>query len=164
MKRRTFLGFSAAVCFGTPVFGTANSILRRRFRRIAPLVDAVLRHMFPPASPLAANERLTAFIEESIFHPRYDRDIRRFVIEGAERLRSRVPSAFASLSPAAKERLLRDFERDAYGKAWLRRMLILGLEGLLSDPIYGANVDARYWKALHTKGGLPRPKRRYIWG
>jgi hypothetical protein len=99
---------------------------------------------------------------ETIIHSSYDKDIRQFVIEGAEELENREEGKFTALSEKEKERALRAYEETRYGSNWLSRIMTLTMEGMFSDPIYGSNVKEAGWKALGAYGGLPRPTTRYI--
>jgi len=94
-------------------------------------------------------------------HPLYDRDIRTFVVEGAEELQRREGQQFLTYGRARREKALRAYERTVYGSGWLDRIMLLSLEGLLSDPIYGGNLQESGWKALGSRGGEPRPVVRY---
>jgi len=69
---------------------------------------------------------------------------------------------FLNYNTGQKENALRAYEEDSTGEGWLDRIMILSLEGLLSDPIYGGNFGESGWRSLHTRGGDPRPKTRYI--
>ena len=166
MQRRSFLGIAAlslapAVALGdATVQPVAHARLRARFAKHRTLYAHVMRHLFPKNDA----EALVAFIETTIFHPSYDRDIRRFVITGMEDFDRAAKGRFVQLDTQAKEKALRDFEATAYGAGWLRRMLILGCEGTFGDPIYGANPRGMHWQRVGTQGGLPRPTVRYIWG
>ncbi|MEA3417808.1 MAG: gluconate 2-dehydrogenase subunit 3 family protein [Campylobacterota bacterium] len=128
------------------------------------LIEAVQQHMFPGGNgaPSAKEFQATRFLEEAIVHPSYDRDIREFIFRGAEKLRQREKGLFLTYDKKEKEQALRAFEQTSLGSGWLDRIMILSLEGLLSDPIYGGNVRQSGWKALQTKGGEPRPSTRYI--
>lgn len=61
-----------------------------------------------------------------------------------------------------KEYALRRYEKKAYGRSWLSYIMTLTLEGMLSDPIYGSNINEEAWKALNVEGGFPRPKKKYL--
>jgi hypothetical protein len=128
------------------------------------LIEAVQMHMFPEESrlPGAKAFRATDFLQSTIFHPSYDRDLRKFVIEGAEKLQEREKGRFLDYNDKEKEQALRAFEETSYGDGWLDRIMLLSLEGLLSDPVYGGNFRESGWKALQTRGGEPRPTTRYI--
>lgn len=138
--------------------------LFKEFQDVKPLIDAVLSHMFPAQTilPSAKETNLIDFVHATISHLSYDKEIKAFVIEGAREFRNREKKDFLSLNSLEKEQALRRYEKSSYGSAWLSRIMILGMEGMLSDPIYGANRKETGWKALHTKGGSPRPKGRYL--
>ena len=160
MHRRTFLTWCGVT--SVTLYASVPLLpLQRRFDSVAPVLSMMLRHMYPPAA--FGDNALLGFMRDTIFHPSYDRDIRLFVIEGAETFRRDYP-LFEHASPEEKERLLRAYEATRYGAAWLSRITVLALEGLLAAPIYGANPDGCHWKMLHTEGGLPLPATRYIWG
>ena len=137
---------------------------QQAFRQIRSLIEAVQEHMFPAGGklPSARAMHTIRFTEETIFHHTYDRDIRAFVIEGAQELSKREKGKFLSYTPQEKERALRRYEQTDYGSNWLSRIMTLTMEALFSDPVYGSNIKAAGWKALHTQGGEPRPKTRYI--
>ncbi len=120
--------------------------------------------MFPAGSkiPAAVSMNVTQFLFETITHKSYDKDIRVFVLEGAEELMKREKGQFISLSSKEKEQALRSYEKTNYGRNWLSRMMSITMEGLFSDPIYGSNIKESGWKALGSYGGLPRPTSRYI--
>ena len=105
---------------------------------------------------------VTAFLFETVAHKSYDKDIRAFVIEGAQELDNRTKGEFVSLSLSDKEKALRAYEETNYGSSWLSRMMTLAMEGLFCDPIYGSNVKEAGWKALNAYGGFPRPETRYL--
>ncbi len=127
-------------------------------------IRAVQEHLFPEGSkiPSAKSMNATQFLMETIVHSSYDRDIRDFVIEGAKELEIREKGKFVLLSDVQKEQALRAYEETRYGSNWLARIMTLTMEGIFSDPIYGANVKEAGWKALGSYGGLPRPTTRYI--
>jgi len=99
---------------------------------------------------------------ETIAHESYDRDIRVFVLEGAEELNSRTKGKFLKMTHLKREKALRDYEETEYGSNWLSRIMILTMEGMFSDSIYGSNIQEVGWKALASFGGQPRPKKRYL--
>ena len=164
MKRRKFLILGSLLGLTSCLQAKTDEKFRSEYRQVEKLIAAVLAHFFPKGSaiPSAQEMHLSQFVYETISHPTYDRDIRAFVIEGAQEFQKRTDGLFASYSSEQKEKALRAYEDTAYGDAWLGRMLTLGMEGLFCDPIYGANREAEGWEALHTRGGEPRPKTRYI--
>ena len=137
---------------------------QKAFRQVSSLIEAVQEHMFPEGGKLPSVHAMHTikFTEETIFHPTYDRDIRAFVIEGAQELSKQEKGKFLSYTPQKKEQALRRYEQTDYGSNWLSRIMTLTMEALFSDPVYGSNIKAAGWEALHTQGGEPRPKTRYI--
>ena len=160
MKRRKFLILGSI--FGTTPYLKAKSAdtVERSLRQIIPTLTAVTSHLFPVESPLSS-EGLERFLFETMHHSSFDKDTRAFIIEGAEALEKREKNRFSSLNPSQKEEALRAYEETSYGGNWLSTLMTLSLEGLLSDPIYGANKNEKGWKAIESYGGFPRPKTKY---
>jgi len=136
----------------------------KSFKKVETTIAAVQEHMFPNGSkiPSAISMNLTQFLFKTIKHKTYDKDIRAFVLEGAYELISRENGKFILMSNVEKEKALRAYEETRYGSNWLSRIMTLSMEGLFSDPIYGANIKESGWKAIHAFSGMPRPKTRYI--
>ena len=120
--------------------------------------------MFPKESklPSAMTINATQFLFETVAHKSFDRDIRAFVIEGAKELEVREKGCFVSMTKKEKEVSLRAYEETSYGSSWLSRMMTLTMEGMFSDPMYGANVNEVGWKAVNAFGGVPRPTTKYM--
>ena len=136
----------------------------KAFKKIEPTIAAVQEHMFPNGSklPSAKMMNVTQFLFETITHKSFDKDIRAFVLEGAEEFISREKGRFTSMTTRNKEKALRAYEETNYGSSWLSRIMTLTMEGMFSDPVYGSNVNEAGWKAINAYGGFPRPKTRYI--
>lgn len=163
-KRRQFLILGSILGLSPYIHAEKVSKYAKEFNKVRPTIAAVQEHMFPKGSklPSAKTMNVTQFLFETITHKSFDRDIRAFVLEGAEELVSREKGAFLSLSYEEKEKALRAYEETNYGSSWLSRIMTLSMEGMFSDPVYGSNVNEAGWKALHVNGGYPRPKTRYI--
>ena len=165
-ERRAFLAgagtFGAALCL--PQYSEAAAAADKTLEKVVPIIAKVQRHMFPKGGKLpdAETMRMTRFLIETVSHPTYDRDIRAFVIEGAKELMLREKGKLLDYDRNAMERALRNYEKTDYGSNWLSRIMIVSLEALLGDPVYGSNVGEAGWKALQSFGGQPRPKTRYI--
>ena len=164
MKRRGFLKLGTFLGISSCIHAKSAMAFQKEFDGVSAVIDAVLEHMFPLGSkiPSAKEARLTTFVYQTISHPSYDRDIRAFVIEGAKELDKRTNGKFVQMRHSQRERALREYEMTGYGDNWLGRMMTLGMEGLFSDPIYGANPKEAGWKALGSYGGQPRPSQRYL--
>ncbi len=163
LKRRQFLMTSAFIGISPYIEAKVLNSFEKKFKYVENTIIAVQEHMFPQASKLsfAKETNVIQFVFETISHDSYDKDIRVFVIEGAQELISRKKN-FSSLSYDEKESVLRAYEKTSYGSTWLSRIMTLSMEGLFSDPIYGANVNKQGWKALNAYGGNPRPTIKYI--
>ena len=166
MKRRDFLVFGTGVALSSCLHAEALNRLEKEYAEVEGVIAAVQAHMFPPGAvlPSAEEMQLSIFVLQTIAHKSFDRDIRRFVIEGARELEQREKGKFLSSSSVQKEEALRQYEACEYGRSWLSRILTLSMEGLFSDPIYGANIREKGWKALGVQGGLPGAQKRYIYG
>lgn len=165
MKRRKFLILGSVFGLTSTLIAKNNDVVfSKSLKSVEKTLQVVQQHLFPEGSsiPSAKSMKVTQFLLETISHPTYDKDIRVFVIEGAQELESREKGKFTTLSEKEKERALRDYEKTHYGSTWLSRLMILTMEGMFSDPIYGSNVKEAGWKALGAYGGVPRPTMRYI--
>jgi len=164
MKRRNFLILGSVLGLSPYIKAKEPSTFERSFKKVEPTISSVQEHMFPKGSkiPSAASMNVTQFLLETITHKSYDKDIRAFVLEGAEELMNREDGQFVSMNSKEKEKALREYEETNYGSNWLSRMMTITMEGLFSDPIYGSNIKESGWKALGSYGGMPRPDSKYI--
>ncbi|MCF6245535.1 MAG: gluconate 2-dehydrogenase subunit 3 family protein [Sulfurovum sp.] len=164
MKRRNFLIFSSLLGASPYIEAKETYTFKKRFKKIEPLIRSVQEHMFPQGSklPSAKAMKTTMFLFQTITHTSYDKDIRQFVLEGAEELEAQEKGRFIGMSEKEKEKALRAYEETNYGSTWLGRIMTLSMEAIFSDPIYGSNMKEQGWKALNTYGGVPRPKARYL--
>ena len=164
MKRRKFLILGSLLGLSPYIEAKDISAFEKEFAEVEPTLRAVQEHLFPEGTklPSAKSMNLTQFLFETMRHKSFDKDIKAFVLEGAQELEKREKGAFVSLSETKKEEALREYEQTEYGSSWLARMMTLSLEGLLSDPIYGSNVQEKGWSAISSYGGFPRPRSRYI--
>ncbi|MEA2048154.1 MAG: gluconate 2-dehydrogenase subunit 3 family protein [Campylobacterota bacterium] len=164
MKRRNFLLFSSILGLSPYIQAEKLSTFEEEFKTIERTLFAVQAHMFPKDSklPSADSMNLTQFVFDTITHKSYDRDIKVFVLEGAKELHKREKGKLISMSHNERENALRAYEQSNYGSNWLNRILTLTMEGLFSDPIYGANNKEAGWQALESYGGFPRPHTKYL--
>ena len=164
MQRRNFLIFGSIFGLTSVLKAKISNQFIHNFKEVETTIAAVQEHMFPENSKLPSAKAMhaTQFLFETISHKSYDKDIRSFVIEGAKELQRREKGKFSSLSEEEKEKALRTYEESYYGSNWLSRIMILTIEGIFGDPIYGSNIKESGWQALHSFGGQPRPKSRYI--
>jgi len=164
MQRRDFLILGSLVGLSPYAVSKMVRLEDKTIKEVEKTIQAVQEHLFPEGSkiPSARSMHATQYLFDAIGHESYDKDIREFVIEGARELKVREKGRFVSLSAAEKEKALRSYEETNYGSNWLGRIMTLTMEGMFGDPIYGSNTKEFGWKALHSYGGQPRPKTRYI--
>ena len=164
MKRRNFLIVSSIFGLSPYIQAKETTAFEKNFFKVKATIMAVQVHMFPEGSTLPSAVSINAiqFLFETLIHKSFDRDIKAYVLEGAEELESREKGRFTSLNSTEKEKALRAYEKTNYGRSWLSRIMTLTMEGMFSDPIYGSNVKEIGWNAVGSYGGFPRPKTKYL--
>ncbi len=164
MKRRKFLILGSALGLSPYISAKEISDFEKTFKKVRPTLSAVQEHLFPEGSKLPSGKSMntTQFLFETMMHKSFDKDIKAFVVDGANELEKREKGRFASMTEQEKEKALREYEETNYGRNWLSRIMTLTMEGLFSDPIYGSNIKEAGWQAISSYGGFPRPQTRYI--
>jgi len=164
IQRRQFLVLGSLLGLAPYVQAKKTDTFETAFHKVKATIEAVQEHMFPEGSKLPSAKKIdaTAFLYETITHKSFDRDIKAFVLEGAQELVSREKGKFVTMTQEEKEKALRAYEETNYGSSWLSRIMTLTMEGMFSDPIYGSNIKEAGWKAVGSYGGLPRPKTKYL--
>jgi len=163
-KRRKFLIFSSLFGLSSYIRAREISSFEKAFQDVRLTIASVQEHMFPQGSklPPAASINVTQFLFETICHTSFDRDIRAFVLEGAQELKKKEKGRFVFMTEKEKENALREYEKTNYGSSWLSRIMTLTMEGMFSDPIYGSNIKESAWNTVQSFGGFPRPKTKYM--
>jgi gluconate 2-dehydrogenase gamma chain len=146
---------------------TSSSGLTRQQWRV---LVAVQSHLLPSGknSPGAQDVQAAIYLHNILQSPDFDPDDRVFVKTGIikiQKLTSQYKKEFTSISPAQREKVLRQFEHTRQGSLWLNMILEYLMEALLTDPIYGGNPAGIGWKWLGHTPGAPRPpkhKRYYL--
>ena len=162
MKRRKFLILGSLL--GVPSWGVSRAISPFNME-ITELIGAVQEHLFPEGSQVPSAKSMDAigYLVKAITHKSYNKEQRNHLVVGAQKLAKQTEKKFMLLSSHEKENVLRRYAMSKEGHDWLQQILFLTMEALFSDPLYGSNIQASGWKALHTQGGSPRPKKRYIY-
>ena len=88
MKRRNFLLLGSMLGVSPYLHAKPSSSFERSFKKVERTIAAVQEHMFPAGSkiPSAQSMNTLQFLFDTVNHKSYDKDIRKFVIEGAEEL------------------------------------------------------------------------------
>jgi len=164
LKRRQFLILGSILGLAPYIEAKETDAFEKEFKKVEATIVAVQEHMFPNGSKLPSAKAMyaTQFLYETITHKSYDRDIKAFVLEGAQELVSREKGRFVSMSSSETEKALRAYEETNYGRSWIERIMTLTMEGIFSAPIYGSNIKEAGWKAVKSYGGYPRPSTKYL--
>lgn len=72
--------------------------------------------------------------------------------------------SFISLQDIERAQLLEMISKETWGESWYSMNLNFIFEALLSDPIYGANVNKQAWDWLEHNPGYPRPTEEMKYG
>jgi hypothetical protein len=164
MQRRKFLVLSSLLSVSPYIEAKQFTAFEKEFKEVEAIIFAVQKHMFPNKNKLPSAKRMKVndFLLDTMLHKSFDKDIRVFVLEGAQTFDKREKGLFLSMTTVEKEKSLRAYENTSYGSAWLSRIMTLTMEGLFSDPIYGANIKEAGWKSLESYGGVPKPTKKYL--
>ena len=164
LKRRQFLIAGSLIGLSSYIEAEVETTFEKKFKNVQYTIAAVQEHMFPSGSkiPSAKQTNVIHFLFDTVAHESYDKDIRAFIIEGAEELMGRNKKSFIAMNNEEKEKALRAYEQTNYGSSWLSRIMTVTMEGLFSAPIYGPNKHEIAWKSIDMYGGLPRPTVKYL--
>jgi hypothetical protein len=156
MQRREFLSISLLL----PTLANSSSYQAKAY----PIIEAVIYHMFTHTRYQKAISRanIIGFISTAINQPSYDKDIKAFILHHAFEFDKVSNHTFLDASYFGKEMMLRGYERYPMGQNWLYQIQLLAFEAIFSAPVYGVNVEKKFWKLLGVEGGKPLPTKRYI--
>jgi len=133
-------------------------------------IAAVQEHLFPveDAAPGAADIHATHYLHFVLSDQTLELAGRQFIIDGTAKFQafsqSKFGKPFDRLTQEKKEASLRAFELSSVGRKWITEILGYIFEALLTDPVYGGNLNATGWKWLDHRPGFPRPpaNKRYF--
>ncbi|MFK5976654.1 MAG: gluconate 2-dehydrogenase subunit 3 family protein [Sulfurovum sp.] len=164
MKRRNFLILGSILGISPYIEAKSYIPLSIEFDKLRAIFEALQEHLFPTGSliPSAKSMKLTQFLYNTMNHHSFDKDIKAFVLKGAKKLDKRTKGKFITMNIQAKEKALREYEKTNFGRNWLSRIIMMSMEGIFCDPIYGSNIGEAGWKSIDTYGGNPRPKTKYL--
>lgn len=178
MDRRTFLmrmamaGVAASLPITMCTPGEKEGLLLERDPAVLSekewnILKTVQEHLFPSEtdSPGAGDINAAAYVQWVLTDTELDPAERNFLKNGLTRLdeeaKERWEQPFLAMLPENQEKLLQHIEIHSWGESWLSVMLLYIFEALLSDPVYGANVNEVGWKWLNYTAGQPQPKSIY---
>jgi gluconate 2-dehydrogenase gamma chain len=167
--RRAFLGLLAVITSSFPVATLSAVIPKAENSYLLPLTDpwltlqAVQEHLFPSedGSPGAKEIGALPFLRLVLESPGIEDEEKSFIRKGAtwlneiaQKLKSK---SFSDLEENDRELVLRKIEQSQAGERWLSLIMSYLIEALLSDPVYGGNINQVGWAWLHHQPGFPRP-------
>lgn len=139
-------------------------------------ISHVQNHLFPRSgklntsyfSPGANDFNATGYLITMLSLEDADREEREFIIKGVSWLEGMANNMFAKsfikLDKDMREKVLQKISKSNSGESWLSTLLNYIFEALLSDPVYGGNIEQVGWKWLQHQAGFPRPlKNKKYW-
>ena len=160
MKRREFI-------VSTSILGLSSTLNSKELKKEDDtfswlIIDNVFNILFPKTSnmPSAKEFNATSYLQINSKDKSFDEDDRVYILQGAVDFNNSFPS-FLKANQEEKENIIERTNRSEYGQSWLTKLVYYGMEALLSDPIYGGNVDEIGWKSLNHQTGKPQPKYKY---
>lgn len=112
----------------------------------------------PGAEEINAYEYIMWVLRDTLNRKPEDNE---YIIEGIdwanESANEIYGSDYLNLNQEDQETLVELFTKMDWGKNWCSAVIVLILESLLLDPIYGGNPDEIGWKWLNHTAGVPRP-------
>ena len=178
MDRRTFLfrmamaGVAASLPLKACKPGDKEGLILERNPQVLGekewnILLAVQEHLFPSEtdSPGAGDVNAAAYLQWILMDKEMDPRDQEFLKSGLTKVddeaKERWQMPFLEMLPENQVKLLKHIESHDWGDSWISVMLMYIFEALLSDPVYGANVDEKGWKWLGYTPGEPRPESIY---
>jgi len=157
---------STAMMFADSVVANKNQLTNERWK----ILSAVHLHMLPAAEngPDANSINATAYLKSVLDWPGVDDSDKKFILDGVGWLNGlaekQFNKTFDQLDKNTKEIVLRTVEKSQAGENWLSLIMLYLIEALLTDPVYGGNVDGQGWHWLEHQPGFPAPsaEKRYF--
>jgi len=157
---------STAMMFADNVVANKNQLVNERWKTLS----AVHLHMLPASKnePDANSINATAYLKSILEWPGVDDSDKKFILDGVGWLNGlsekQFSKSFEQLDVSTKEIVLRMVEKSQAGENWLSLIMLYLIEALLTDPIYGGNVNGQGWQWLEHQPGFPTPsvEKRYF--
>lgn len=154
LQRRTFLLIS--------IFSGYSLAFAKKHTSELEAIKTTLEHMFPQTDKYHGAKSFNGFgyLQNVSKDKSFDKSDMEFLLYGAKKL-LKYDRNFVKVSTSRKEKLLRKFEKTNTGANWLSLLIYYGLEGMLSDPIYGGNKNMNGWKNIKHTPPVPMAKVKY---
>lgn len=157
---------SAAMMFADSVVANTNQLTNERWE----ILSEVHMHMLPVSEnePDASSINATAYLKSVLEWPGVGDSDKKFILDGVGWLNGlaekQFNKSFDQLDTNTKEIVLRTVEKSQAGENWLSLIMLYLIEALLTDPVYGGNVNGQGWQWLEYQSGFPTPsvEKRYF--
>jgi gluconate 2-dehydrogenase gamma chain len=176
LDRRSFM-ITTGIFAGSVTLGGLLSYLYRKHKSSRSyskseidIINRFHQHLFPKSddSPGAAEINSTDYLQFILLDPEIDEDNKSLLISGITWLEEEcskvLNKSFLDTTDEEKDKVLRSIENTNWGYRYISLNLNYILEALLSDPIYGANINEIGWKWLEHTPGVPRPTKNTMYG
>lgn len=126
------------------------------------VINSVQNILFPKNgnAPSANEFGATAYLINVSSHSSFLKDDLLFLYRGSRELIEKNPN-FLKMSLIDKSKAIDNFSKTDIGENWLSMLLYYTIEAMLSDPIYGGNINEIGWKWLNHHTGKPQPKKPF---
>ena len=127
------------------------------------IIQAVQDVLFPKGlnAPSSSEFGATNYLLRVSSHSSFVEFDLKFLIYGANLL-IEDEQDFLNKTPKDRDKALKNFiSKSPKNKNWLSLLLYYTIEALLSEPIYGGNIDKLGWKWLGVDGGKPQPQKPF---
>ncbi len=177
MQRRQFLRVVFAGAFATQIpwwvacsnngKTTADFYLNQEQKQILMFVQNFL---FPNDGngPGASDFKAEEYMQWVLNDENMDAIEKQYFVNGIgwveETAQEEKAQSFLALSEVERLEILEMISKEVWGESWYSMNLNFIFEALLSDPIYGANIDKQGWDWLEHHPGHPRPSSEMKYG
>lgn len=160
MKRRNFIKFTTISAI---LFSTNISIAKNIPNKTLLVLDEVLNIIFPKTStmPSAKEFKALEYLIKNISHKTFDNEDKTLILDGTKDFIGSFPEFLTLNNNEKKELIFEIIKNSAYAKSWVSKITYYGIEGMLSDPIYGGNFNQIAWKSVNHAVGIPQPLKTY---
>ena len=176
INRRKFLGLTTLFAIGASMplhsclLDNRPEVTAKRDPNILSELEwntliAVQEVLFPHEenAPGAVDINAAGYFQWVLADPEMDPSEIKFKKKGLSRLneacKELFENEFYTLNEEEKEDILNHVTKESWGRSWISTMLLHIFEALLSDPIYGGNINEIGWKWLNYNPGIPRPEK-----
>ncbi len=145
----------------------SNFVFNQKEKEILMIVQDFL---FPSDAhgPSAADVKAANYLQWVVLDPEMDIEEIQYIFNGikwvGETAQEEKEKEFLQLNKKEQEEILVFIAGQNWGESWYSVLLTFIFEALLSDPVYGSNLEGSAWKWLNHNPGNPRPAENQKYG